>query len=234
MNPIKRFNYYRKKITEIPDNAEPLTHLMIRITGECVYYSSHHKTIKTKIINSKDINILHSIDREPALKKFLRRTKFLKKNKKNIEKLVKKEGFLDLSVDWIRKDSPFSSINKEIVLEINPKGKTKKYITASGVGRVAAIQSAFPNGIKIKVDSGTIPFGLQKRLVAINSLYLHGDRFKNLKQYNIDVKEIIFTKKKSKTQKRYNRKSFLKTRKKIFRLIPWKGGFNEKLSDEHF
>ena len=86
------------------------------------------KTIKTKIINSKDINILHSIDRKPALKKFLRRTKFLKKNKKNISKIVKKEGFLDLSVDWIRKDSPFSSINNEIVIEINPKGNTKKYI----------------------------------------------------------------------------------------------------------
>ena len=51
MNPIKRFNYYRKKITEIPDNVEPLTHLMIRTTGECVYYASHHKTIKTKSIN---------------------------------------------------------------------------------------------------------------------------------------------------------------------------------------
>ena len=228
MNPIKRFNYYRKKITEIPDNVEPLTHLMIRTTGECVYYASKHKTIKTKIINSKDINILHSIDRKPALKKFLRRMKFLKKNKNNISKIVKKEGFLDLSVDWIRKDSPFSSINNEIVIEINPKGNTKKYITASGVGRIAAIQAAFPNGIKIKVDSGTVPFTLQKRLVAINSLYLHGERFKNLKKYKIDVKEIIITKKKSKTQKRYNRKSFLKTRKKKFRFIPWKGGFNEK------
>jgi len=228
MNPIKRFNYYRKKITEIPDNLEPLTHLMIRTAGECVYYAHRHKTIKIKIINSKDINILHAIDRKPALKKFLRRMKFLKKNKKNINNIVKITGFLDLSVGWIRKDSPFSSINNEIVIEINPKNKIKKYITASGVGRIAAIQAAFPNGIKIKVDSGTIPFSLQKRLVAINSLYLHGERFKNLKKYKIDVKEIIITKKKSKTHKQYNRKSFLKTRKKKFRFIPWKGGFNEK------
>ena len=50
--------------------------------------------------------------------------KVAKKISKPITKIVKKEGFLDLSVDWIRKDSPFSSINNEIVMEINPKSKT--------------------------------------------------------------------------------------------------------------
>lgn len=223
LNILERFNYYRKKITEIPDNVEPLTWLMIRTTGESVYYAVKHKTIKTKIINSKDINILHSIDRPPALQKFNRRRKFLKKNQKNIEKMVKKRGFLDLSVDWIRKNSPFSSINNEIVITIRPKGKRKKYVTASGVGRIAAIQAAFPKGIKIKVDVGTVPYSLEKRLVAINSLYLYGERFENLKQYNIHVKEILYKRKKSKTAKRYNRKSFLKTRKKKFRMVPWKG-----------
>ena len=223
LNILERFNYYRKKITEIPDNVEPLTWLMIRTTGESVYYAVNHKTMKTKIINSKDINILHSIDRPPALQKFNRRRKFLKKNQKNIEKIVKKRGFLDLSVDWIRKNSPFSSINNEIVITIRPKGKRKKYVTASGVGRIAAIQAAFPKGIKIKVDVGTVPYSLEKRLVAINSLYLYGGRFENLKQYNIHVKEILYKRKKSKTAKRYNRKSFLKTRKKKFRMVPWKG-----------
>ena len=123
----------------------------------------------------------------------------------------------------LEKNSPFSSINNEIAITIRPKGKTKKYVTASGVGRIAAIQSAFPKGIKIKVDVGTVPYSLEKRLVAINSLYLYGGRFENLKQYNIHIKEIIYKRKKSKTSKRYNRKSFLKTRKKKFRLVPWKG-----------
>ena len=222
---LERFNYYRKKVTEIPDNVEPLTLLMIRTTGECVKYTDSHKTIKTKIINSKDINILHSIDRKPALKKFNRRRKFLLKNKKNIDKIVKKHGFLNLEESWIRKDSPFSSINNEIVMLIRPNKKDRKYITASGVGRIAAIQSVFPKGIKIKVDVGTIPYSLEKRLVAVNSLYLYGKRFENLKKYNIRVKEIIYKRKRSKTAKRYNRKSFLKTRKRKFRLIPWKGGF---------
>ena len=39
----------------------------------------------------------------------------------------------------------------------------------------------FPKGIKIKVDVGTIPYSLEKRLVAVNSLYLYGKRFENLK-----------------------------------------------------
>ena len=81
---LERFNYYRKKITEIPDNIEPLTLLMIRTTGECVKYADSHKTIKTKIINSKDINILHSIDRKPALKKFNRKKKISFKKQKKI------------------------------------------------------------------------------------------------------------------------------------------------------
>ena len=124
---------------------------------------------------------------------------------------------------WIRKNSPFKSVNNEIVMTIKPAGKIKKYLTGSGVGRLAAIQSVFPKGVKIKVDVGTIPYSLEKRLVAINSLFIYSKRFDNLKKYNIHVKEIIYKRKRKRTAKRYNRKRFLKTRKKNLGLVPWKG-----------
>ena len=98
-------------------------------------------------------------------------------------------------------------------------------MTASGVGRVAALQSVFVNGIAVKVDVLKVHYDLQKRLVAVNNLYIYGHRFKNLRQYNITQNEIVFTKRNPKHTKKYNRRRFVNTQKKtwINRIIPYMG-----------
>tara|TARA_B100001093_G_C26433873_1_gene845202 strand:+ start:47 stop:724 length:678 start_codon:yes stop_codon:yes gene_type:complete len=218
---INKFSYWRKKIAEIPDTLEPLTMLMIRTTDECSYYGKQHSTIKKGIVNTKDINILHAIDTLPALNKFLDRRKFLIDHKKEIIDDVKKYGAFDMGAVWLRKNTPFSSINDTLVATINPNQNKRytKFITCSGVGRIAAIQAVFPAGVKIKIDCIKVPFNLQKRLVAVNNLYLYGDRFQNLKKYHIDIKEISITRGKYSTSKNYGRKTYLKSRKKRFNFF---------------
>ena len=139
--------------------------------------------------------------------------------------MIKEKGYLDLRSDFFN-DSPFISINNEILAAINYAGHKIKYITASGVGRVAAFQSVFPNGIKCKFDVLHVHYDLQKRLVAINTLYIYGHRFHNLHKYDISQEEIVFIKKKPKTYKKYRRSRFVKTQKKKFlsKFVPYLGG----------
>lgn len=221
-----KFKYWIDKLPEVQYNLEPLTQSMIRLSGEVQYYAKkRNNTKKTEIVNTKDINLLHSIDRKQALNKFNNRRKFLIDHKKELEEMLKKNGHIHLRDDFF-KDTPFKSINNEVLVEINYDGKKKKYITASGVGRIAAFHAVFKKGTKVKMDILKVPFSLQKRLVAVNNLYIYGDRFQNLKKYDIFPKEIIFTKKQPKYTKRYNRKRFVKTQKKKFlsKLIPYMGG----------
>lgn len=222
---MDKLEYWYKKIPELKKNIEPLTLLMIRLSGEIHhYYLNNKKSKKTKVINTKDILLLHTIDRKPALNKFLDRRNFLLKNKKKINELIKKEGSLDLR-NKIFDNSPFKSINNELVAEINYSNNKIKYITCSGVGRIAAIQSVFKEGINITIDVLNIHYDLQKKMIAVHSLFIYNNRFDHLKKYNIKQEEIIFDKKKNKTYKKYNRKPFLKIQKKrtLNKIIPIAG-----------
>lgn len=221
-----KLKYWIDKLPEVQDNLEPVTQTMIRLSGEVQYYAQHHSnTKKTEIVNTNDINLLHSIDRKPALDKLHKRRKFLLANKKTLEEMIKKNGYLDLRDNFFE-DSPFKSINNELLVEIKYDGKKKKYVTASGVGRVAAFHSVFKKGINVRMDVLKVHYSLQKRLVAVNNLYIYGNRFQNLKKLSIYPEEIIFTRKKPKTYKRYNRKRFVKTQKRKFlnKFIPYMGG----------
>ena len=205
MDISKKINYYYKKIPELKRNLEPLTHLMIRTTGESMY----QKKVISKTVSTSFIHLLHSIDREQALDKLEERISFLKKNKFVIQELEKKHGYVDLSSDFFL-NSPFQSINSEVIAQIS-----NQYVTISGVGRIAALKIVFPHGIRIRVNMCPLDWCLKKRLVAIHSYYLYSNRFSNLKKYGLEEKEIQLPIQK-KTCK--NRTAFLKTRKKI---IPW-------------
>jgi hypothetical protein len=205
MDLSQKINYYYKKIPELNRNLEPLTHLMIRTTGESMY----EKKITSKKVSTSSIHLLHSIDRTQALDKLKKRISFLKKNKMVIQNLEKKHGYIDLSSEFFL-NSPFQSINQEVISQISTQ-----YVTISGVGRIAALKSVFPHGIHILVNICPLDWCLKKRLISIHSYYLYSGRFSNLKKYSVEEKEIQLPIKK-KTCKRRN--SFLKTRKKI---IPW-------------
>merc|ERR1712096_290857 len=139
MNPFRLVKTYGKKVIDLPKNAEPLNFLMIRTTREAKHYAK--KNIKYKIINTKNIILLHPLERKHAIRKFLKRRKYIRQNKKHIQTQIKTKGYLDL--ETIRKKS-HRSITKPLVHTIKPKGNTTKYITGSGVGRIAAIQSIYP------------------------------------------------------------------------------------------
>jgi len=205
MDLSQKINYYYKKIPELNRNLEPLTHLMIRTTGESMY----EKKITSKKVSTSSIHLLHSIDRTQALDKLKKRISFLKKNKMVIQNLEKKHGYIDLSSEFFL-NSPFQSINQEVISQISTQ-----YVTISGVGRIAALKSVFPHGIHILVNICPLDWCLKKRLISIHSYYLYSGRFSNLKKYGVEEKEIQLPIKK-KTCK--SRNSFLKTRKKI---IPW-------------
>ena len=130
--------------------------------------------------------------------------------------MEKKNGYVDLLSKFF-KNSPFKSINSEVVDEI----EKDKYVTLSGVGRIGAIKIVFPEGIKIRTKLGQVDNCLKKRLHSINNLYIYGLRFSNLKKFNIDEKEILM-KKRLNTKKCYRRGKFLKRRTKIFlsKVIP--------------
>ena len=113
-----KLQYYIDKLPEVQDNIEPLTQTMIRLSGEVQYYAKHRSHTKRKeIVNTKDINLLHSIDRKSALDKFKKRRQFLLDNKTQLELMVDVQGFIDLR-DTFFKDSPFVSINNELLVEI--------------------------------------------------------------------------------------------------------------------
>jgi len=219
---LKKIQYWMDKLPELKDNLEPLTQLMIRTAGETYYFINQRKNRKIiKSVNSKNIHLLHSIDRTTALDKLKSRVHFLKEHKTEIKLLEKKIGFVDLSSDFFI-NSPFQSINAELVAEIN---KTT-YITLSGVGRIGAIKIVFPEGLKIKLEVGRrIDNCLKKRLVAINTMYLHSGRFDNLKPFTLNEKEILLSSRVL-TKKCYTRKKFIKTQsRQIFnKIIPLKGG----------
>lgn len=205
MDLYQKTNYFYKKVPEMKYNLEPLTHLMIRTTGESMY---KNKIVSEKI-NTFFIHLLHSIDRTQSLDKLDQRIHFLKKHKLEILELEKKHGYVDLTSDLFL-NSPFQSINAETIAQLS-----SHYITISGVGRIAALKIVFPKGIRIQVNVCQVDWCLKKRLISIHSYYLYSQRFSNLKKYGLEEKEIQLPIKK-KTCK--NRKSFLKTRNK---LIPW-------------
>jgi hypothetical protein len=213
---VNKLGYWFEKVPELSKNIEPLTLLMIRTTGEASNYIKNHRTSKLEIVNSKNINLLHSIDRGPALEKLKKRVNFLRKNKKEIKEMEKKNGSVDL-ISKFFKNSPFKSINSEMVAEI----EKNKYVTLSGVGRIGAFKIVFPEGIKVKIRVGQVDDCLKKRLNSINKLYIYGLRFNNLKRFDIDEKEILMKKPLS-TKKCYKRGKFLKSKKKKFlsKVIP--------------
>lgn len=213
---VNKIGYWFEKLPEIFNNIEPLTLLMIRTAGESSNYIKNHRSSKLEIVNSKNINLLHSIDRGPALEKLKKRADFLRKNKKEIKEIEKKNGYVDLMSKFFI-NSPFKSINSEMIAEI----EKDKYVTLSGVGRIGAIKIVFPEGIKVKITVGQVDNCLKKRLNSINKLYIYGLRFNNLKKINIDEKEILM-KKSLNTKKCYKRGKFLKSRKKKFfsKVIP--------------
>jgi hypothetical protein len=213
---INKLGYWFEKVPELSKNIEPLTLLMIRTTGEASNYIRNHHSSKLEIVNSKNINLLHSIDRGPALEKLKKRVNFLRKNKKEIKEMEKKNGSVDLMSNFF-KNSPFKSINSEMVAEI----EKNKYVTLSGVGRIGAFKMVFPEGIKVKIRVGQVDDCLKKRLNSINKLYIYGLRFNNLKRFSIDEKEILMKKPLS-TKRCYKRGKFLKSRKKKFlsKVIP--------------
>lgn len=217
-NMRDKLSYFYDKLPEKKDNYEPLSLLMVRTVREAFNYIKTHRTSKMETIQSNNINLLHSIDRKPALDKLKRRVDFLKKNKQFIKETERAKGYIDLTSDFFL-DSPFNSINSEKVAEI----KNNKYVTLSGVGRICAIKIVFPEGLKIKVQVGKVDECLAKRLIGINNLYIYGLRFNNLRKYNIDENEILI-KKKSDTRKCYRRGKFLTKRKKSFssKFIPYK------------
>ena len=212
-----KLKYWYTKYPEIPLNIEPLTQLMIRTTGECSNYINHHSNSKTiKPVNSKDINLLHSIDRKPAIDKLLSRVKFLKQHKQEIKQLEKQNGFVDLSSDFFL-NSPFTSINSEIIAEVS----TNKYMTLSGVGRIGAVKIVFPEGLHVKIIVGKLDVCLNKRLISINNLFIYSNRFSNLNKYGIQEQEIIQS---IRATKCYQRGKFLKTQRKklLNKIIPFK------------
>jgi len=213
---LSKVKYWLEKFPELSRNIEPLTLLMIRTTGESYNYIKNHHTSKIETVNSKNINLLHSIDRGPALEKLKKRVEFLKKNKKEIIQMEKDKGYVDLLSNFF-KNSPFKSINSELICEI----KKNKYVTLSGVGRIAAFKIVFSDGIKLRTKVGQVDDCLKKRLQSINNLYIYGLRFNNLKKYNINEKEILINKKIN-TRKCYKRGKFLKSRKKkiLEKIIP--------------
>jgi hypothetical protein len=214
---MEKFNYWKKKIPELPRNLEPLTQLMIRTAGEANNYIKNHRTAKLTIVNSNNINLLHSIDRKPALEKLMSRVKFLKDNREEIKKMEKKDGYVNLSSKFFSK-SPIKSLNSESIIQINEK----RYVTRDGVGRIAAIKIVYPEGIKLKVKVGQVDDCLKKRLNSINKLYIYGLRFQNLKKFNIDEKEIKLCKKYN-TKKCYKRGKFLKKQTKsiVSKFMPY-------------
>jgi len=219
MSDFSKIKYWYDKIPEIQLNLEPLTQLMIRTVGEANIYLNRHVHSKTiKIVSSKDINLLHAIDRASAIKKLVSRVKFLKKHKKEIKMLEKKNGFVDLSSD-IFIHSSFASINSEVISEV----ANNKFVTLSGVGRTCAIKIVFPAGLRIRIMVGTLDRCLVKRLISLNNLFIYSNRFTNLKKYGINEKEIIYSKRVL-TKKCYNRGNFIKThsRKLLTKFIPLK------------
>ena len=86
---VSKIGYWFEKIPEISRNLEPLTLLMIRTTGASNYIRNH-STSKIETVNSKNVNLLHSIDRGPALEKLKKRVEFLRKNKKEIKEMERK------------------------------------------------------------------------------------------------------------------------------------------------
>lgn len=208
---MEKINYWYKKIPEMPSNLEPLTQLMIRTAGEANIYIKNHRTKKTEIVNSNDINLLHSIDRPPALEKLYKRVEFLKNNIEEIKKMEKKDGYINLSSSFFN-NSPIKSLRSESIIEI----AKNRYLTQDGVGRIAAIKIVFPKGIKLKIKVGQVDDCLKKRLNSINKLYIYGLRFKNLKHLNINEKEIKLCKKKFSTKKCYRRGKYLKRQTKRF------------------
>ena len=219
MSDFSKIKYWYDKLPEMKSNIEPLTQLMIRTSGEVNNYMNHHAHTKTiKIVNSKDINLLHSIDRAPAIKKLLDRVHFLKKHKEEIKMLERKNGFVDLSSELFL-NSPFASINSEIIAEV----ADKKFVTLSGVGRIGAIKIVFPAGLRIKIIVGTLDACLKKRLISLNNMFIYSNRFSNLKKYGINEKEIIDSKR-ILTKKCYKRGKFIKrqSRKLLNKIIPLK------------
>ncbi len=206
---MEKINYWIKKLPEMPSNLEPLTQLMIRTSSEANLYIKNHGTAKMKIVDSNDINLLHAIDRPPALEKLEKRVEFLKQNKETIEKMIKKDGYINLSSKFF-KNSPIKSLRPETIIEI----AKNRYLTQDGVGRIASIKIVFPKGIKLKVKVGQVDDCLKKRLNSINKLYIYGLRFKNLKHLNINEKEIKLYKKKYSTKKCYKRGKYLKRQSK--------------------
>jgi len=213
---VNKLGYWLEKVPELSKNIEPLTLLMIRTAGEASNYIRTHRSSKLEIVNSKNINLLHSIDRGPALEKLKKRANFLRKNKKEIKEMEKKDGYVDLMSKFF-KNSPFKSINSEMIAEI----EKNKYVTLSGVGRIGAFKIIFPEGIKVKIRVGQVDDCLKKRLNSINKLYIYGLRFDNVKKFDIDEKEILMKKPLS-TKRCYRRGKFLKSRKKKFfsKVIP--------------
>jgi len=210
-----KLSYWYKKIPEIHRNLEPLTLLMIRTAGESINYINTHASSKMTVVNSKNINLLHSVDRGPALTKLKNRVEFLKKNKTFLKEIEKEKGSIDLMSDFFLQ-SPFKSINSEEIAEI----KKNKYVTLSGVGRICAIKMVFPEGLNIKIKVGKLDECLRNRLRSINNLYIYGLRFNNLSK--LDEKEIIITKK-SDTTKCYKRGKFVLRRQKgiLSKIIPY-------------
>ena len=219
MSDFSKIKYWYDKLPEMKSNIEPLTQLMIRTAGEVNNYMNNHANTKTiSIVNSKDINLLHSIDRAPAIKKLLDRVHFLKKHKEEIKMLERKNGFVDLSSELFL-NSPFASINSEIIAEV----ANKKFVTLSGVGRIGAIKIVFPAGLRIKIIVGNLDACLKKRLIALNNMFIYSNRFSNLKKYGINEKEIIDSKR-IVTKKCYKRGKFIKrqSRKLLNKIIPLK------------
>ena len=219
MSDFSKIKYWYEKLPELKSNIEPLTQLMIRTTGEVNNYMNHHAHTKTiKTVSSKDINLLHSIDRSPAIKKLLDRVHFLKKHKEEIKMLERKNGFVDLSSELFL-NSPFASINSEIIAEVTKKN----FVTLSGVGRIGAIKIVFPEGLRIKIIVGNLDSCLKKRLISLNNMFIYSNRFSNLKKYGINEKEIIDCKR-ILTKKCYKRGKFIKrqSRKLLTKFIPIK------------
>ena len=220
LKPFSKLSYWVDKLPELKENLEPLTQLMIRTAGETYNFINSRKERKVfETVNSKYINLLHSIDRQTALNKLKNRVQFLKEHKTELERLEKKVGFIDLTSDFFI-NSPFQSINAELIAEINKMN----YLTLSGVGRIAAIKIVFPEGLKIKIEVGKhIDNCLKKRLVAVNSMYIYSNRFANLKRYSINEKEIILNKR-TITKKCHSRKLFIKkqSRRLFNKIIPLK------------
>lgn len=173
--------YWCDKLPETKDNYDPLTMLMVRTAREAKNYMRTHRSSSVQTIRSNNINLLHSIDRKPALDKLKRRVDFLKNNKQLIKETERIKGYVDLASDFFQ-DSPFKSITPETAAEITKN----KYMSLAGIGRICAIKIVFPEGLKIKLTVGKLDACLVKRLISINNLFIYELRFNNLRKYNID------------------------------------------------